>query len=75
MEIKTMKDLEVITKKAIENKESLGLLVEMPGFPEPELITNPAVNLEKKLAYWRKTYDENLEHRHAKGIKIIAYTL
>lgn len=75
MKIETMKDLEEITKKAIKDKEPLGLLIEMPEFSEPELITNPAVNLEKKLEYWKKTYDEKLEHRHAKGIRIVGYIL
>lgn len=43
----------------------------MPGFDQPELITNPPANIEKKLAYYKATYDENLEHKHAKGIRII----
>lgn len=74
MELKTMKHLEDIVDKAIKLDESLGLVIEMSGFPKPELIVNPVDNLEKKLEYWKNTYDENLEHKHAKGIKIIAYT-
>lgn len=74
MELKNMKDLEDIVNKAIELNSPLGLVIEMPGFSKPELITNPVENLEKKFKYWKNTYDENLEHVHAKGIKIIAYT-
>ncbi|MBU5293117.1 hypothetical protein KQH90_03580 [Anaerosalibacter bizertensis] len=74
MDLNTVKDLEAIIDKAIATKQPLGLLIEMPGFKEPEMIINPAVNLEKKLDYYKKVYDENLEHKHAKGIKIIGYT-
>lgn len=72
--LNTMKDLENIVGVAINENKPLSLLIEMPGFPEPEMITNPVVNLEKKLDYYKKTYDESLEHKHAKGIKIIGYT-
>ena len=69
-----MQDLETVINMAIEKKEPLSLLIEMPGFPKPEMITNPVGNLEKKLEYYKKTYDENLEHKHAKDVKIIGYT-
>lgn len=46
----------------------------MPDFEEPEMIVNPAVNLENKLEYYKKNYDENLEHKHAEGIRIVGYT-
>lgn len=72
MELKSMNELETVVEKAIEEKETLGILIEMPDFIEPELITNPTINLKKKLEYWKSVYDENLEHKHAKGIKIIA---
>lgn len=70
-----MNELEEVMNKCIENKTHIGLLIEMPGYPMPELITNPCANLEKKLEYYKNTYDDNLEHKHAKGIKIIGYTL
>lgn len=73
MELRNMNDLETIVNRAIELDEPLGLFIEMPGFPKPELITNPVANLEKKFEYWKNTYDENLEHKHAKGIKIVDY--
>ncbi len=69
-----MNDLEQIINQAIESHRPLGLFIEMPDFPKPELITNPVENLEKKLEYYKKTYGEDLEHKHAKGIKIINYT-
>lgn len=74
MELKTMNDLEKIMDKSIKENEPLGLFIEMPGFEQPELITNPVVNLRKKLEYYKSTYDKNLEHKYSKGIKIIGYT-
>jgi hypothetical protein len=71
----TMADLEHVFTRAIECKQGIGVFIEMPGFDEPELITNPPANLEKKLAYYKATYDETLNHKHAKGIRIIGYTL
>lgn len=75
MELKNMQELEEIIKTAIKKNKPLGLLIEMPDFKEPEMIVNPAVNLQKKLGYYKKTYDENLEHKHAKEIRIVGYTL
>ena len=74
MKLKNMNDLEKIINKAVQENEPLGLLIEIPGFPEPELIINPVANLKKKLEYYQNTYDEKLGHKHAKGIKIIGYT-
>ncbi|EGW39171.1 hypothetical protein [Desulfosporosinus sp. OT] len=74
MELEKMSELEFVVKTAIKTKQSLGLIIEMPGFESPELIINPVENLEKKLEYYKNTYSEDLEHKHAKGIKIIAYT-
>ena len=74
MELEKMSELEFVIKTAIKTKQSLDLLIKMPGFESPEMIVNPAENLEKKLEYYKNTYGEDLEHKHAKGIKIIAYT-
>lgn len=69
-----MDDLEEVISLAINGETSVGLFIEMPGFPKPELITNPCENLSKKLEYYKATYDDNLEHKYAKGIKIVGYT-
>jgi len=52
----------------------VGVKIEMGGFPEPEVIINGRENIESKLEYYKKTYNENLEHNHAPGIKIVAFT-
>lgn len=71
--LNSMDELEKIIKIAIEAKVPLSLFISMPGFPEPEIITNPTANLEKKLEYYKSTYNNNLEHKHAKGVKIIGW--
>lgn len=57
-----------------QNMNYIGLLIEMPGFTMPELIINPRANFDKKLEYLLNTYDENLEHKYSKGVKIIGFT-
>lgn len=52
----------------------VGILVRMEGFPKDEVIINEHPNFDSKLAYYQKTYDENLQHRFAKGISIVAFT-
>lgn len=47
--------------------------IEMAGFPEAEIIINKRKNIDSKLAYYQKTYDENLNHKFATGIKIIGF--
>ena len=74
-ELSTMDELEQVFERAMEAETSIGVFIEMPGFDYPELITNPPGNLEKKLAYYKATYDEDLNHKHAKGVCIIGYTL
>lgn len=70
----TITELELVMNVAIEDESYIGLFVEMPGFDKPELIINHYENLPKKLEYYKRTYDYNLEHKQAKGIKIIGYT-
>jgi hypothetical protein len=57
-----------------ENAKFVAVRIEMQGFPEAEVIINPIVNADSKLEYYKKTYDENLNHNHAKGIKIVGCT-
>lgn len=73
--LNTMESLEIAMEFAIRDGKSIGLYIEMPGFEYPELIINPWENLPKKLEYYKATYDDNLEHKYSKGIKIIEYTI
>ncbi|MEG0380556.1 MAG: DUF2829 domain-containing protein [Kurthia sp.] len=71
----TLETLEKHAQDQLAKGLSLSLLIDMPGFDEPELITNPPVNIAKKMDYIRATYDGNCNHKHAPGIRIIAYAL
>ncbi|MFF5994271.1 hypothetical protein AAGS61_05890 [Lysinibacillus sp. KU-BSD001] len=70
-----MQELENYAARCLANKQPMQLFIEMPGFDVPELQVNPPENIEKKLLYIKDTYDENCEHKHAKGIRIsgVAY--
>lgn len=46
--------------------------VEIPGNIHPEKISNDYEDLGNKIEYYDKTYDENMEHKFAKGVKIIS---
>ena len=52
----------------------VAVLIAMEGFPKAEIIINQAENIDTKLEYYQKTYDENLNHKFAKGIKIVGMT-
>ncbi len=73
-ELNSFEELEKVFDYAIDNNMHVGVLIEMPGFPAPELITNPHENLALKLDYYKKTYDEKLNHKHAPGIRIVGHT-
>jgi hypothetical protein len=57
-----------------QDKKFVGVLIEMPGFEKTEIIINPTENFDKKFDYYQSAYDENLNHKHAAGIKIIGFT-
>ena len=70
-----MKNLELCFERAKQYKAKyVAVLIEIEGFPEPEVIVNPIRNLDSKLAYYQKTYDENLVHKNLKDIKIVGCT-
>jgi hypothetical protein len=73
--IKTMDDLRECFQDAIENKDVLFLAVKikMEDFEMPEVIINPRDNFIKKLNYYQKAYNYNLELKANTGIKIIDF--
>ena len=54
-------------------EEYVGVKIEMQGFPEPEIIINKSSNFDKKLAYYKKAYNEDLTLKTFNGIKIIGF--
>lgn len=74
MREKDMHGLEFCFNMAMaENIEYVGVVIKMEGFPQTEVIINRFENFEKKLEYYKNTYDENLKHKFAEGISIINY--
>ncbi|MNP06400.1 hypothetical protein D3C76_983810 [compost metagenome] len=51
----------------------VGIVVQLPDLEQPEVIINPKENFEAKLAYYQKTYGEDLVMVHNANIKIIGY--
>lgn len=71
--MKHIKELEECFINAVkENKNYVGVLVEMQGFEAPELIINGRANFETKLAYYLKAYNEDLTLKTFNGIRILA---
>jgi hypothetical protein len=52
----------------------VAIRVSMDGFPEDEIIINTHANIDTKLEYYKKTYDDELNHKFAKGIRIVDCT-
>ncbi len=46
----------------------------IPNTPGYEVIINPKENFKEKLAYYKKTYDENGVHKHVPEIKIVGWS-
>ena len=72
-ELKTMEELENIINTAISFDTDLSLFIKLPDLAEPEVITNPSVNLEQKLKYYKETYNDDLEHKYADGVRILGW--
>lgn len=68
----TMNELEAKFKTADELSAGfIGVLIQMQGFEKPEIIINERENFEAKLAYYKKSYNEDLTLKTFNGIKII----
>ncbi|ODA09116.1 hypothetical protein [Paenibacillus polymyxa] len=52
----------------------VGVRIKMDGFEDEEVIINGEKNFETKLEYYKNTYDQNLNHKFAKGISISGFT-
>ncbi|MCY9198093.1 hypothetical protein MOE86_15550 [Bacillus atrophaeus] len=49
----------------------IGVRIQMEGLLGDELIINPLPNFSMKLDYYRKVYDENLQHRFSPSTRIV----
>ncbi|PEP87639.1 hypothetical protein COE95_15585 [Bacillus toyonensis] len=70
----TLEELEKCFNEAlIEEAEYVAVLIEMDGIPSDEVIINDKHNIDSKLAYYMKMYNEDLEHRYTPGIRIVGF--
>ncbi|MDO6634283.1 hypothetical protein [Bacillus thuringiensis] len=70
----TLEGLEQCFNEAVsEEVNYVAVQIEMDGFSSDEVIINDKHNIISKLEYYKKTYNEDLEHRYAPGIRIVGY--
>lgn len=70
----TLEELEKCFNGAVnEEAEYVAVQIEMDGFPSDEVIINDKHNIDSKLAYYKKTYNEDLEHRYTPGTRIVGF--
>lgn len=70
-----MKHLENCFNKAKEvGANYIGVKIRMDGFSEDEVIINPIKNVDDKLEYYKKVYDNDLNHKFSDGISIVGFT-
>ena len=70
----TLENLKRTFYRAIEMKQKwVGVRIRIGDQPLDEVIINPIENVDAKLKYYQETYDENLFHKNAGGIKIVDF--
>jgi hypothetical protein len=67
----TMEDLINTFHEAIDTGASYVAVEVDLGKNKKEIIVNSRPNFNDKLAYYSKTYDLALDHKHASGIRIV----
>jgi len=58
-----------------EKNKGVKLDLDIKDYPAFETIVVPYVNIPKKKKYIAKTYDDNLNHKHSDGVRIIGIQL
>ncbi len=61
----TMRILEEHARYCIAHGMDMKVLIDMDGYDLPEIIVNPPENIEKKIEYYKNTYDDECKHKHA----------
>jgi len=54
--------------------EGVFVEIQLPDYPDVEIIYNSRANFERKQKYYSKAYNDNLEMKRNKEIKIVKYT-
>ena len=64
-------ELVAVFNKAKENKNDIAVEVTIPGQETTEVIINRHENLDNKLTFYTKAYDENCVHCMNKEVRIV----
>ena len=71
---KTMQDLrDAFNLALLEDYPYIAVEIELPGLTETEIIINRKSSFEYKLKYYENAYDEDLNHKHAAGVRIVDF--
>lgn len=71
---KTLEELERCYNEALnEGAEYVAVQIRIDGFSSDELIINDKYNIDSKLAYYKRTYNEDLEHKWNPRIRIVDF--
>jgi hypothetical protein len=57
-----------------DNAKYVAIKIRMDGFDKDEIIINERENFDAKLEYYKETYDEYLNHKYSRAIKIVGFT-
>jgi hypothetical protein len=70
-----MEKLENCFERAIATgAKYIAVMVAMDSLPEPEIIINPAENIQGKLEYYKYAYNDNLTLKSYDRIRIVGFT-
>lgn len=70
----TMNDLEEVFTFAKQRQYYVAVMINIDGYDSHEVNINSYENIDRKLAYYKITYNHDLTHKFAKGIKIVDIT-
>lgn len=70
MDISTMEDLQTVFNTAKRTNLELGLYITVPGSNKEEIVINPPENLDYKLEYYKKSYNNDLTLKAFNQIRI-----
>lgn len=70
----TMIDLLDCLQEAMANSATyIGVLIEIPNLPDNELIVNTLNNINEKMDYYMKNYNDDLTLKYARHIRIVDF--
>jgi hypothetical protein len=58
----------------VKAKKYIGIKVKMESFKKAEIIINENENFDKKFAYYKNAYNDDLTLKTFRGVKIVGFT-